>query len=245
MWLSDVSVKRPVFATVISLLLVAFGVLSFNYLPLREYPDVNPPIVSVNTTYVGAAAEIIESRVTQIIEEQVNGIEGIKAIRSSSRDERSRITIEFDLDRNIEEAANDVRDRVSRIVGRLPDDTEKPVVSKYDSDRRPILHLNLSSTRMSTLELDDYARRYIVDRFAVVPGVADTRVRGSGRQSMRIWLDRLSLAARNLTVTDIENALRRENVELPAGRLESADRAHPDASCPSSSGTTGHRRRTR
>jgi len=224
MWLSDVSVKRPVFATVISLMLVAFGVLSFNYLPVREYPDVNPPIVSVDTVYVGAGSEIIESRVTQIIEDQINGIDGIKSIRSSSRDERSRITVEFNLDRDIEEAANDVRDRVSRVVGRLPDDAEKPIVSKYDSDRRPILHLNLSSSEMSLLELDDYVRRYIVDRFAVVPGVADAGVRGSGRQSMRIWLDRLSLAARNLTVTDIENALRRENIELPAGRLESADR---------------------
>ena len=141
MWLSDTSVKRPVFATVISLLLVAFGVLSFNYLPLREYPDISPPIVSVSTTYVGASADVIETRITQLIEDQISGIDGIKAIRSSSRDERSSVTIEFDLDRDMEEAANDVRDRVSRVVGRLPEDVEIPIVAKYDSDRRPVMHL--------------------------------------------------------------------------------------------------------
>ncbi|MCZ6658099.1 MAG: efflux RND transporter permease subunit [Gammaproteobacteria bacterium] len=224
MWLSDTSVKRPVFATVISLLLVAFGVLSFNYLPLREYPDISPPIVSVSTTYVGASADVIETRITQLIEDQISGIDGVKAIRSSSRDERSSVTIEFDLDRDMEEAANDVRDRVSRVIGRLPEDVEIPIVAKYDSDRRPVMHLNLTSDSMTMMELDDYARRYIVDRFTVIPGVADASVRGGGRQSMRIWLDRLSLAARDLTVTDIESALRRENIELPVGRLESDDR---------------------
>jgi multidrug efflux pump len=224
MWLSDVSVKRPVFATVISLLLVAFGVLSFNFLPLREYPDINPPVVSISTTYVGASAEIIETRITQVIEDQISGIAGIKNISSSSRDERSSINIEFALDRDIDEAANDVRDRVARIVDRLPDEVDTPVVAKQDSDARPIMYISLSSSRMTLMELDDYARRYLLDRFAVIPGVASVTVNGGGRPSMRIWLDRLALAARNLTVSDIETALRRENLELPAGRLESSAR---------------------
>ncbi|MEZ5560979.1 MAG: efflux RND transporter permease subunit, partial [Pseudomonadales bacterium] len=224
MWLSDVSVKRPVFATVISLLLVAFGVLSFNYLPLREYPDIQPPLVSVNTTYVGASADVIETRVTQLIEDQISGIEGIKSITSSSRDERSSINIEFELSRNIDEAANDVRDRVSRILDRLPEDIEPPEVAKQDSDARPIMYVSLSSDQMSMMELDDYAERYIVDRFAILPGVASVSVNGGGRPSMRIWLDRLALAARNLTASDIVAALRRENLELPAGRIESGAR---------------------
>ncbi|MEQ9005526.1 MAG: efflux RND transporter permease subunit, partial [Pseudomonadales bacterium] len=224
MWLSDVSVKRPVFATVISLLLLAFGALSFSLLPLREYPDINPPVVSISTAYVGASAEIIETRITQVIEDQISGIEGIKNITSSSRDERSSINIEFALDRNIDEAANDVRDRVARIVDRLPNEVDTPVVAKQDSDARPVMYISLSSSRMTLMELDDYANRYLLDRFAVIPGVASVSINGGGRPSMRIWLDRLALAARNLTVSDIEAALRRENLELPAGRLESRDR---------------------
>ena len=224
MWLSDISVKRPVFASVISLLLVAFGMLSFSLLPLREFPDINPPIVSINTTYIGASAEVIETRITQIIEDQVSGIEGIKSISSRSRDERSSINIEFNLDRNIDEAANDVRDRVARIVGRLPDDVEPPVVAKQDSDARPIMYISLTSTQLDMMQLHDYGERYIVDRFAIIPGVASAALHGGSKPSMRIWLDRLALAARDLTVTDIENALRRENLELPAGRLESRER---------------------
>ena len=224
MWLSDVSVKRPVFATVISLLLIAFGILSFNYLPLREYPDIQPPLVSIRTDYIGASAEIVESRITQPIEDQISGIAGIKTINSSSRDERSSVNIEFNLGRDIDEAANDVRDRVSRILDRLPEDAGVPEVAKQDSDARPIMYISLTSSVMSKIELDDYAQRYIVDRFAVLPGVAAVVINGGGRPAMRIWLDRLALAARNLTVTDIEDALARENLELPAGRLESAER---------------------
>jgi multidrug efflux pump len=223
MWLSDTSVKRPVFATVISLILVAFGLLSYNALPLREYPDISPPIVSIGTAYVGASAEVIESRVTQLIEDQVSGIEGIKSIRSTSRDEFSSINIEFNLDRDIDQAANDVRDRVSRIVNSLPADVELPRVSKQDSDARPVMYVSLSSSEMGMLELDDYARRYLVDRFSVIPGVSSAAVNGGGRASMRIWLDRLALAARELTVIDVEAALRRENVELPAGRIEAPE----------------------
>lgn len=221
MWLSDISVKRPVFATVISLMLVAFGTLSFNYLPLREYPNINSPTVSVSTTYVGASADVIETRVTQVIEDQISGIEGIKTIRSSSRDEASYVNVEFELDRNIDEAANDVRDRVSRVLRRLPQDVEPPIVAKSDSDARPVMYMNVSSSEMPIMQLHDYVERYIVDRFAVIPGVSTVQVSGGARPSMRIWLDRLDLAARQLTVTDIETALRRENLELPAGRLES------------------------
>jgi multidrug efflux pump len=221
MWLSDVSVKRPVFATVISLMLVAFGTLSFNYLPLREYPDINSPTVSVMTNYIGAASDVIETRITQVIEDQISGIEGIKTIRSSSRDEYSSVNIEFGLDRNIDEAANDVRDRVSRVLGRLPRDVEPPIVAKSDSDARPVMYMNVSSTELDLMELHDYVERYIVDRFSVIPGVSTVEASGGAKPSMRIWLDRLALAARELTITDIENALRRENVELPAGRIES------------------------
>ncbi|MEM1433180.1 MAG: efflux RND transporter permease subunit [Pseudomonadota bacterium] len=223
MWLSDTSVKRPVFATVISLLLVAFGTLAFLALPLREYPDISPPVVSVTTAYVGASAEIIESRITEAIEDQISGIEGIKIIRSTSRDEQSSVNIEFDLSRSIDQAANDVRDRVARIVDRLPEDAESPIVAKQDSDARPVMYISLSSSEMSMMELDDYANRYVVDRFSVIPGVSSAQVRSSGTPSMRIWLDRLALAARQLTVSDVIDALRRENIELPAGRIESAD----------------------
>lgn len=221
MWLSDVSVKRPVFATVISLLLVAFGTLSFNELPLREYPNINSPTVSISTAYVGASADVIETRITQVIEDQISGIEGIKTIRSSSRDEFSSVNVEFELDRNIDEAANDVRDRVSRVLNRLPQDVEPPIVAKSDSDARPVMYMNVSSSELEMMDLHDYVERYIVDQFAVIPGVSTVQVSGGSKPSMRIWLDRLALAARELTVTDVEAALRRENLELPAGRLES------------------------
>ena len=224
MWLSDISVKRPVFATVISLLLLAFGVLSFNYLPLREFPDMDPPVISITTIYRGASAAVVESRVTQVIEAQIGGLEGIESITSSSRDESSQVNIRFGLQRDIDQAANDVRDRVSRVAGRLPEDAEKPEVGKRDSDARPVMYISLSSDRMSLMELDDYAQRYLADRFSAIPGVAAVEVSGGGRPAMRIWIDRLALAARNLTVADIDTALRRENLELPAGRIEAAKR---------------------
>ncbi len=223
MLLSDISVRRPVFATVLSLLFLCLGVLSFQDLPLREYPNINPPVVSVQTTYPGASADVIETRVTQVIENQVSGIEGLESIRSTSQDERSSIAIEFDLSRDIDEAANDVRDRVARVLDSLPDEADPPQVAKQDSDARPSMYLNLTSDRLSSMELTDFAERYVVDRFASISGVAEARISGSGRPSMRIWLDRMALAARDLTVTDVESALRRENLELPAGRLESAE----------------------
>ena len=224
MWLSDVSVKRPVFATVIALLLVAFGALAFNQLEVREYPDISAPIISVNIGYPGASAEIVESRITQILEGEVSGIEGAKSITSRSVDSMATVSVEFSLDRDIDQAANDVRDRVGRVAWMLPNDIDSPVVSKQDADAQPIIYLNLIAPNMSLMALTDYAERYIRGRLAVVPGVSQINMNGLGRPSMRIWLDRVALAARSLTVTDIENALRRENIELPAGRVESQDR---------------------
>lgn len=224
MWLSDISVKRPVFATVLSLMLVAIGLLSFRDLTVREQPDVVPPTVQVQVGYPGASAEIVETRITQVLEGELSGIEGVKSIRSTSRDQQGQLTVEFDLSRNLDEAANDVRDRVSRVVRRLPDDADTPQVQKADADSQPIMWLTLSSDDMTMMELTDYAQRYLLDRFAVIPGVSQINMFGAGGPSMRVWLDRTALAARNLTVADIEAALNRENLELPAGRLESRDR---------------------
>lgn len=224
MWISDISVKRPVFATVVSILIVAFGVLAFRDLPLREYPETSPPIVSVSTTYVGASAKVVESKITQVIEDQISGIEGVESISSSSQDGSSRISVEFSLNRNIDEAANDVRDRVGRVLNRLPEDVDPPRIAKADSDARPIQWFSLRSPNMDSMALTDYAERYLVDQFTSIDGVANIRVNGSGRYSMRVWLDRQKLAARGLSAEDVESALRRQNVELPAGRVDSTDR---------------------
>lgn len=224
MLISDLSVKRPVFATVVSILIVAFGVLAFRDLPLREYPETSPPIVSVSTSYIGASAKVVESKITQIIEDQISGVEGVESISSSSRDGSSRISVEFSLDRDIDQAANDVRDRVARVLNRLPEDVDPPRIAKADSDARPIQWFSLRSPNMDSMALTDYAERYLVDQFTSVDGVANIFVNGAGRYSMRVWLDRQKLAARDLTAEDVESALRRQNVELPAGRVDSTDR---------------------
>src|SRR5688572_28428765 len=223
MWLSDTSVKRPVFATVLSMLLVAIGALSFRDLTVREQPDTVSPTVQVQVGYPGANAEVIETRITQVLEAELSGIEGVKNIRSTSRDGQSSLTVEFYLDRNLDEAANDVRDRVSRVSRRLPDDADQVSVQKADADTQPIMWLTLASDSMNLMDLTDYMERYLLDRFATIPGVSQINIFGSGGPSMRVWIDRQALTARNLTVTDIENALTRENVELPAGRIESRD----------------------
>ncbi|MEQ1789286.1 MAG: efflux RND transporter permease subunit [Rickettsiales bacterium] len=224
MRLSDISVTRPVFATVLSLLLIAFGIVSFNQLPLREYPDIDPPVVSINTNYKGAAANVVETRVTQIIEDRISGIEGINFITSTSSDGRSRISVEFNTDRDIDDAANDIRDRVSGLLDVLPEEADPPEIEKTDSSDDVILWLTLTSEDMSVIELSDYAQRYLVDRFSVLPGVARVRVGGGLEYAMRIWLDRTKMAARNITVEEVESALRSENVELPAGNIESVER---------------------
>ena len=224
MILSDVSVTRPVFATVISLLLMAFGLVAFDRLALREYPDIDPPIVTINTTYTGAAASIVETRVTQVIESRISGVEGIRYISSTSEDGRSRVSVEFDINRNIDDAANDLRDRVSGVLDNLPEEADPPEVEKADSNDDVIYWLSLSSETRNSLELTDYAIRYLEDRMSILPGVARVRIGGGLEYAMRIWIDRQKLAARNLTVADVESALRSENVELPAGDVESVDR---------------------
>ena len=224
MILSDISVKRPVFATVINLLLVTFGVVAFLMLPLREYPDIDPPVVSVNTSYPGASSTIVETKITQVLEDRISGIEGVKTITSNSRVGRSSISVEFNLDRNIDAAANDVRDRISRALRQLPEQADPPQVTKADSDESVIVWFVLQSEVMSTLELTDYAQRYIVDRFAVVDGVAQVIVGGGRTYAMKIFLDRVAMAARGITVDDIESNLRAQNVELPAGEIESIER---------------------
>jgi multidrug efflux pump len=224
MILSDVSVRRPVLATVLSLLLVLLGSAALVDLPVRQYPDVDPPVVSIDTVYRGASAEVIETKVTQVIEDQIAGLEGIEKLTSTSMDELSSIRVEFSLDRSVDEAANDVRDRVARVLGQLPPETDPPQIAKVDNDTRPVMYLNLTSDRMTGLEITDYADRFLTDRFSSVPGVARVRISGERRYAMRIWLDRESLAAHGLTVADVEDALRAENVELPAGRIESEQR---------------------
>ena len=224
MILSDLSVKRPVFATVINLLIVTFGIVAFLMLPLREYPDIDPPIVNISTNYSGASAAIVETKITQLLEDRISGIEGVKSINSNSRVGRSSITIEFNLDRDIDAATNDVRDRISRALNNLPEQADPPEVSKANDDESTIVWFVLQSDTMSTLALTDYANRYIVDRFAVVDGVARIQVGGGRTYAMKIRLNRASMAARNITVQDIESTLRDENIELPAGRIESIDR---------------------
>jgi multidrug efflux pump len=222
--LSDLSIRRPVFATVMSLLLIVLGVIAYMRLTLRELPAIDPPVVSVSVDYPGASAAVVETRITQVLEDALSGIEGVETIESESSNGEGSISIEFSLARDIEAAANDVRDAVSRVVDRLPDEADPPDIQKAESDSDVILWLNMSSSQMDRLELSDYADRYVVDRLSSLDGVSRVRVGGGQRYSMRIWLDSGALAARGLTVADVEDALERENVELPAGSIESTDR---------------------
>ena len=224
MKLSDLSIKRPVLAVVMSLLLIVLGAMSFMRLTLRELPAIDPPIVSVDVEYPGASASVVETRITQTLEDALAGIEGINTIDSSSRNGSSRISIEFYASRDIEAAANDVRNAVSRVADRMPEEADPPEISKVESDSDPIIWLNLRSETMDLLQMADYAQRYLVDRFSSLEGVAQVRLGGSQRYAMRIWLDGDKLAARGLTAGDVESALRAENVELGAGRIESTDR---------------------
>lgn len=221
MLLSDLSIRRPVLATVLSLLLVVFGVISFDRLPVREYPDIDPPIVSVESRYPGAAAAVVETRVSQIVEDAISGIEGIRSVDSVSRDGISEATVEFYLDRDLEAAVNDIRDQVSRILDDLPAEADPPEIFKVDSNSSVIMWLNLVSDRLDGLALTDFAVRYLVDRFSVLDGVVRVWVGGARRYAMRVWLDREAMAAQEVTAGDVEAALRAQNVELPAGRVES------------------------
>jgi len=221
MQLSDVSVRRPVFAAVLAILLTIVGVVAFLSLSVREYPDTDPPVVSVETTYTGAAASVVEARITQPIEEVLSGIEGIETITSRSRDGTSDISIEFRPGRDIDSAANDVRDRVGSVTEDLPEEALAPEVRKVDADSSPILFLVVSRPGWTRLQLSDYVDRNLVDRFSTIDGVARVFVGGEARPSMRIWLDANKLVAFQLTPADVETALRTQNVELPAGRIES------------------------
>ncbi|MBM4200875.1 MAG: efflux RND transporter permease subunit, partial [Gammaproteobacteria bacterium] len=224
MVLSDLSIRRPVLATVASLILILVGAMCFERLPVREYPDIDASVVSVNTVYKGASAEVMESQVTRPLEDSLSGIEGIKTMKSVSREEVSRISVEFTLSRDPDSAAADVRDRVSRVRGRLPEEIDEPIISKIDADAQPVLWLAFSSERHSALEITDIADRFVQDRLQTLPGVSNVIIGGERRYAMRIWLDRDRLAAHGLTVGDVENALRRRNVELPGGRIEGLKR---------------------
>lgn len=224
MGLFEFCIRRPVFSTVLSLILILLGVVSFNRLTVREYPNVDEPVVSVTTNYPGASAEIIESQITQILEGSIAGIEGIDVLESSSRQESSRITVRFRPDINPDVAASDVRDRVSRVRGRLPDEVDEPVIAKVEADAQAIMFLVFSSPKKSALEITDYVDRFIVDRLKNLTGVADVQIFGERRYAMRVWIDRERLAAFNLTVQDVEAALRAQNAEIPSGRIESKDR---------------------
>ena len=224
MGISELCVRRPVFATVLSLLLILIGIVSYDRLSVREYPNIDEPTVSVVTTYPGASASIVESQVTQVLEGSIAGIEGIDVLESTSRSESSRITVRFRLEIDPDVAASDVRDRVSRVRQRLPDEIDEPVISKVEADAQPVLFVVFRSDRMSGLELSDYIDRYVVDRFKNISGVADVQIYGERRYAMRVWVDRERLAAYALTVQDVEDALSAQNVEIPSGRIESVDR---------------------
>ena len=224
MFLPELSIRRPVLATVMSLMLVLIGIISYNRLSVREYPKIDTPVVSVRTVYQGASAEIIESQITNPLEDSLAGIEGIRTIKSVSREEVSQITIEFNLERDVDAAANDVRDRVSRVSGVLPAEADDPVVAKVDSDAQAIIWIAFFSNRHTPLEITDYADRYVKDRLQTLPGVASVIIGGERRYAMRLWLDRDRLAAYKLTPQDVESALRAQNIEIPSGRIESTMR---------------------
>ncbi|MEW6511188.1 MAG: efflux RND transporter permease subunit [Bacteroidota bacterium] len=224
MKISTTSIRRPVFASVMSFTILLFGIISFTRLPVREYPDIDPPIISVVTFYRGASPSVVETEITNILEEQFATLEGVKTMTSSSREQGSVITIEFELSRNVDEAANDVRDRVSRVRGNLPREIEDPVISKVDANAQPIVWLALSSDRHNGLQLTDVADRVLKERIQRLPGVGSVFIGGERRYAMRVWLDPLRMASHGLTAQDVEAAIRRENAEIPAGRVEGAER---------------------
>ena len=224
MKISDLCIKRPVFATVLSLVVMLVGIVSYTRLPVREYPKIDEPVVTVDTTYRGASAEIIESQVTKPLEDSLAGIEGVEVITSISRAENSQISVRFKLERAPDSAAADVRDRVSRVRNKLPESVDEPVIAKVEADANPIIWVAFSSDQHSALEVTDVASRIVKPRLQTLPGAADVRIFGDRKFAMRIWLDRERLAAYQLTPADVEDALRKQNVEVPAGRIESRQR---------------------
>lgn len=220
MSLSSLSIRRPVLAIVMSIVIVVFGIIGYTFLGVREYPAVDPPVITVSTTYTGANADVIESQITEPLEESINGIAGIRSLTSTSRDGRSTITVEFDIDVDLEAAANDVRDRVSRSIRQLPPDVENPIVSKADADATPIVFLNVQSDTRNLLELSEFANNIFKERLQTIPGVSEVRIWGEKKYSMRVWLDPVKLAAYRLTPIDVRTAINRDNIELPTGLIE-------------------------
>ena len=224
MHISELTVKRPVFASVISLFLVLIGIISYDKLTIREYPDIDKPVITVSTIYRGASAEIMERDVTQVLEDSISGISDIKEIKSDSKNEFSSIKIEFNLNRDMDSAANDVREKVSRVSSLLPKESNQPRVSKSDTDARAVMWIGFSSDQLSAIELNDYLDRNIVDRLSILPGVASITIGGERKYAIRVWLDPDKMSSRNITVTDILRAINSENIEKPAGRLDSNTR---------------------
>ena len=224
MQLPEICIKRPVFATVLSLIVLLVGLISYTRLPVREYPRIDEPVVSVSTTYRGASAEVVESQVTKPLEDSLAGIEGVEVMTSQSRSETSQINVRFTLKRDPDSAAADVRDKVARVRGRLPDTIDEPVIAKVEADSNPVIYIAVAAGSLSTLEASDYVKRYIQPRLSVLPGASDVRIFGERRVSMRVNLDRTRLAGYKLTVQDVEDAIRRQNAEIPAGRIESTAR---------------------
>ena len=221
MKLSDLSIRRPVLASMVSLALVLFGAIGYTRLAVREFPDVDPPIVSVSTELPGANPQVVESAVTDILEEELSTVEGLRTLTSSSAEGFSNITLEFNLERPVEAAAQDVRDKVARIRGRLPEDVREPVVAKQEADAQPFFWLALSGANYDLLQLSDIGDRLVKARLQTLPGVGQARIFGERRFSMRVWLSAAELSARGLTVQDVQQAIRSRNVEVPAGRIES------------------------
>jgi multidrug efflux pump len=224
MTLSDLSIRRPVLAIVASLLIITAGFASLLSIPVRELPDVDSAVVTVTTTYTGASPQIVDTDITEILESSIAGVSGVKTISSQSRRGRSQTVIEFETGRDIDQAANDVRDAVGRVRSNLPDGADEPQIVKNDSDSDPVMRLAVSSDNHSPEEITDYVDRYVVDRLTTLDGVASVEIQGGRRYAIRIWIDRRALAARNLTVGDIEAAIKRNNIELPAGEIKSTQR---------------------
>jgi len=224
MQLPEICIKRPVFATVLSLIIVLVGLISYTRLSVREYPRIDEPVVSVSTTYRGASAEVVESQVTKPLEDSLAGIEGVEIMTSQSRSETSRINVRFTLKRDPDSAAADVRDKVARARGKLPDTIDEPIIAKVEADSQPVIYVAVQAGSMTPLEASDYVKRYVQPRLSVLPGAADVRIFGERQVSMRIYIDRTRLAAYKLTVQDVEDALRKQNAEIPAGRIESQSR---------------------
>jgi multidrug efflux pump len=222
--LPEICIKRPVFATVLSLIIVLVGLISYTRLSVREYPRIDEPVVSVNTTYRGASAEVVESQVTKPLEDSLAGIEGVELMTSQSRSERSLINVRFTLKRDPDSAAADVRDKVARARGKLPDTIDEPIIAKVEADANPVIYIAVEAGSLSPLDASDYVKRYVQPRLSVLPGAADVRIFGERQVSMRINLDRTRLAGYKLTVQDVEDAIRRQNAEIPAGRIESSAR---------------------